>query len=87
MQELMKPWAALSTWLFASWEPGSNANFNGLLRQNVPKKRLLKNVSNDEIKTIENRLNNRTRKRSVSKHLLRCSTNRYPVCHLLFKFD
>jgi transposase, IS30 family len=48
---------------FASWERGSNENFNGLLRQYVPKKRLMQTVTDEEIKMIENRLNNRPRKR------------------------
>ena len=48
---------------FASWERGSNENFNGLLRQYVPKKRSLNTVTDDEITMIQNRLNNRPRKR------------------------
>lgn len=48
---------------FASWERGSNENCNGLLRQHVPKKRMMTNVTEEEIKMIENRLNNRPCKR------------------------
>lgn len=48
---------------FASWQRGSNENFNGLLRQYVPKKRLMETVTDEEIMMIENRLNNRPRKR------------------------
>ena len=48
---------------FASWERGSNENFNGFLRQYVPKKRPMKNINDEETKMIENRLNNRPRKR------------------------
>ena len=48
---------------FASWERGSNENFNGLLRQYVPKKRAMANITDEEIKMIENRLNNRPGKR------------------------
>ena len=48
---------------FASWERGSNENFNGLLRQYVPKKRSLNTATEDEITMIQNRLNNRPRKR------------------------
>ncbi len=47
---------------FASWERGSNENFNVLLRQYVPKKRLMNTVDEDEIPLIQNRLNNRPRK-------------------------
>ncbi len=48
---------------FASWERGTNKNFNGLLRQYVPKKRKMETITDEEIKMIENRLNNRPRKR------------------------
>ena len=48
---------------FASWERGSNENFNGLLRQYVPKKRSMNTVDEEEITMIQNRLNNRPRKR------------------------
>jgi len=48
---------------FASWERGSNENFRGPLRQYVPKKRHMANVADEEIKMIQNRLNNRPRKR------------------------
>ena len=48
---------------FASWERGSNENLNGLLRQYVPKKRAMSAVSDEEIRMIQNRLNNRPRKR------------------------
>ena len=48
---------------FASRESGSNENFNGLLRQYVPKKRLMENINDEEIKMIENSLNNPPRKR------------------------
>jgi IS30 family transposase len=48
---------------FASWERGSKENFNGLLRQYAPKKRLMSKVDEDEIIMIQNRLNNRPRKR------------------------
>ena len=48
---------------FASWERGSNENFNGLLRQYIPKKRSMSTVTDEEIRMIQNRLNNRPRKR------------------------
>jgi len=48
---------------FASWERGINENFNGLLRQYVPKKHPMKYINDEEIKMIENRLNNRPRTR------------------------
>ena len=48
---------------FASWERGSNENFNGVMRQYVPKKRSMESITDEEIKMIENRLNKRPRKR------------------------
>jgi IS30 family transposase len=48
---------------FTSWERGSNENLNGLLRQYVSKKRAMSTVSDAEIRMIQNRLNNRPRKR------------------------
>ena len=47
---------------FASWERGSNENLNGLLRQYVPKKRAMSTVTDEKIKMIESRLNNKPRK-------------------------
>ena len=48
---------------FASWERGSNENLNGLLRQYVPKKRAMSTVTDEGIRMIQNKLNNRPRKR------------------------
>jgi IS30 family transposase len=48
---------------FASWERGSNENLNGLLRQYIPMKLAMSTVSDEEIRMIQNRLNNRPRKR------------------------
>ncbi len=48
---------------FASWQRGSNKNFNGLLCQYIPKKRPLSTVTNQELRMIQQELNNRPRKR------------------------
>jgi IS30 family transposase len=48
---------------FASWERGYNENFNGLLRQYEPKKRWMNTANEEEIRIIQNRLDNRPRKR------------------------
>ena len=48
---------------FASWQRGSNENFNGLLHQYIPKKRPLSTVTSDELKMIQDRINHRPRKR------------------------
>lgn len=46
---------------FASWQRGSNENFNGLLRQYIPKKRPSSTVTADELKMIQDRINHRPR--------------------------
>ena len=48
---------------YHSWERGSNENLNGLVRQYLPKKTDFTHVTDQEIKHIENKLNNRPRKR------------------------
>ncbi len=48
---------------FASWQRGSNENYNGLLRQYIPKNRHLSTATDEELKIIEDRLNHRPRKR------------------------
>jgi IS30 family transposase len=48
---------------FASWERGFKKSCNGLMRQYVPKKRSMRTVDGDEITMIQNRLNNRSRKK------------------------
>ncbi|MBL4652366.1 MAG: IS30 family transposase [Flavobacteriales bacterium] len=45
------------------WERGSNENLNGLVRQYIPKKTDFRILSDEYIKSIENKLNNRPRKR------------------------
>jgi transposase, IS30 family len=48
---------------FASWQRGTNENFNGLLRQYIPRKRPMSSVTEEELKMIQDRLNSRPRKR------------------------
>ena len=47
---------------YSSWERGLNENFNGLLRQYVPKGSDLRLVTNDDLAIIERKLNLRPRK-------------------------
>jgi len=44
---------------YRNWRRGGNKNFNGLLRQYIPKKRRMETVTEEELTMIENRLNNR----------------------------
>lgn len=48
---------------YHSWERGSNENLNGLIRQYIKKKTDFRTLSDEYIKSIETKLNNRPRKR------------------------
>jgi IS30 family transposase len=48
---------------YASWQRGTNENTNGLIREYLPKGCDFRQVSDNEIQDIENKLNNRPRKR------------------------
>ncbi|MFQ5544077.1 MAG: IS30 family transposase [Nitrospiria bacterium] len=47
---------------YHSWERGTNENFNGLLRQYFPRRMDLSEVTSEELKSVEDLLNNRPRK-------------------------
>jgi IS30 family transposase len=47
---------------YASWERGTNENTNGLIRQYFPKGTNFTNISENDIRYVENRLNTRPRK-------------------------
>lgn len=48
---------------YSPWERGSNENLNGLIRQYIPKSSDFSNLSEERIMEIQNKLNNRPRKR------------------------
>ena len=48
---------------YCSWQRGANENINGLIRQYIPKKTDFDTISDQLIKDIETKLNNRPRKR------------------------
>ena len=48
---------------YHSWERGSNENFNGLVRQYIPKGVSMRNLTQADCKAIAFKLNNRPRKR------------------------
>lgn len=48
---------------YHSWERGANENMNGLIRQYIPKKSSFENLNDEDIQLIQNKLNNRPRKR------------------------
>ena len=48
---------------YHSWERGSNENMNGLIRQYLPKSSSFENLTDEQIKLIQNKLNNRPRKK------------------------
>lgn len=47
---------------YASWERGTNENTNGLIRQFFPKETDFNQVTDEQIKQVMDRLNNRPRK-------------------------
>jgi len=47
---------------YCSWQRGTNENTNGLLRQYIPKKNSFDTITEQELSTIENEINNRPRK-------------------------
>lgn len=47
---------------YAAWQKGGVENLNGLIRQYLPKKIDLQNIDQEQLKFIEQRLNNRPRK-------------------------
>jgi transposase, IS30 family len=48
---------------YQSWQRGANENLNGLIRQYFPKKSDFKLINKEYVQEIENKLNNRPRKR------------------------
>lgn len=48
---------------YAAWQKGGVENTNGLLRQYLPRKLNLENITDDQIYEIQERLNNRPRKK------------------------
>jgi IS30 family transposase len=71
---------------YSSWQRGSNENLNGLVRQFIPKSRPLSTVSDKELAMIQDRLNNRPRKRLGYKTPLEVLTHefhRVALCALI----
>lgn len=48
---------------YHSWERGANENMNGLIRQYFPKGMRFENVTDEQVKYVEDKLNNRPRKK------------------------
>ena len=48
---------------YHSWERGANENINGLIRQYLPKKTDFQNITQEQLNIIQNKLNNRPRKK------------------------
>jgi IS30 family transposase len=48
---------------YCSWQRGTNENTNGLIRQYVPKGRHFSTLTHEEVQMIQDKLNNRPRKR------------------------
>ena len=52
---------------YHSWERGANENLNGLIRQYFPKKTDFTIITDQQVKAVETKLNNRPRKRQGFK--------------------
>jgi IS30 family transposase len=48
---------------YHSWERGANENLNGLIRQYFPKGSSFENITKEQVQEVENKLNDRPRKR------------------------
>jgi len=48
---------------YHSWERGANENLNGLVRQYFPKKTSFESITNQDVKYVQYKLNNRPRKK------------------------
>jgi len=48
---------------YHSWERGANENTNGLIRQYFPKGSSFENITNEQVNYVQNKLNNRPRKK------------------------
>jgi IS30 family transposase len=48
---------------YHSWQRGANENLNGLVRQYFPKGTSFARITENDVKEVENKLNNRLRKR------------------------
>jgi transposase, IS30 family len=48
---------------YHSWERGANENTNGLIRQYFPKGSSFENITNQQVAEVQNKLNNRPRKK------------------------
>ncbi len=62
-QKLFSPFFFADAYAYASWQRGTNENTNGLIREFLPKSCDFRQVSDQNIQMIENKLNNRPRKR------------------------
>ncbi len=64
---------------YCSWQRGTNENTNGLIRQYVPKDRHFSTLTNEAVQMIQDKLNNRPRKRlkfRTPNHVFYTSINR-----------
>lgn len=68
---------------YSSWERGTNENTNGLIRRFLPKGTDFNNVSEQQLKNIQNNLNNRPRKvlgYKTPNEVMKQEINEHKVC-------
>lgn len=70
---------------YHSWERGMNENTNGLIRQYIPKKACMKDLSQAECDRIAHALNTRPRKRHCYRTPLELYSGDDPLLHLMLE--
>lgn len=60
---------------YSSWQKGAVENANGLIRQYIPKASPIKHLKERDIEIINEKINTRPRKKSISQHRLRSFSN------------
>tara|TARA_B100001248_G_C27358266_1_gene444992 strand:+ start:204 stop:1184 length:981 start_codon:yes stop_codon:yes gene_type:complete len=69
---------------YQSWQRGANENLNGLIRQYFPKKLSFENITDEQIQEVQDKLNNRPRKRLGYLSPIECYTHISPSNTLCF---
>jgi IS30 family transposase len=70
---------------YHSWERGTNENTNGLIRQYLPKRSCMKNITQVDCDRIAHKLNSRPRKRHGFKTPEQLYFGKDPLLHLLLE--
>jgi IS30 family transposase len=85
--------AILGSNTYASWERGLNENTNGLIRQYFPKKTQFKHISDQQVQSVMEKLNNRpgsTKNRNTKSGILQglfiCRTSEFNPRFIIYQY-